>query len=87
MFAFDAARTGDRALWMIAASLWLGGSGLDLVLEALVPGARGRVVLDLDLGRPHRLRVSGVSLEDADRFLQELSRRLSRAEGGRRAVA
>lgn len=87
VFAFDAARTGDRALWMIAGSLWLGGSGLDLVLEALVPGVRGRVVLDLDLGRPHRLRVSGVSLEEADRFLQELSRRLSRAEGGRRAVA
>jgi len=87
VFAFDAARSGDRTLWLIAGSLLLGGSGLDLVLEAIVPGTRGRVVLDLYLGRPYRLRVSGISLEDADRFLQELARRLSRAEGGRRAVA
>jgi hypothetical protein len=87
LFAFDAARTGDRQLWMIAAAFVLGGSGLDLVLESLLPGARGRVVLDLDLGSRHRLRVAGVSIEEADRFLHELERRLSRGDGGRRALA
>jgi hypothetical protein len=86
MFAFDAARTGDRALWLIAAALLLAGSGLDLLLEVLLPGGRRRVLLDLDLGKPYRTRVSGVALEDADRFLQELARRLPRSEGGRRAV-
>ncbi len=87
VFAFDAARTGDRALWLIAAALVLAGSGLDLVLDVLIPGGQGRVALDLDLGRPHRTRVSGIAVEEADRFLQELSRRLTRPEGARRAVA
>jgi hypothetical protein len=87
IFAFDAARTGDRALWLIAFALLMLGSGLDLVLEVLVPGGRGRVLLDLDFGQPHRMRLAGVAIEDADRFLGELWRRFSRAEGQDRAVA
>jgi hypothetical protein len=87
VFAFDASRTGDRALWLIAASLVLLGSGLDLVIEVLLPGGRGRVLLDLDFGRAYRTRLSGVPIEDADHFLGELWRRLSRTQGAARAVA
>jgi hypothetical protein len=87
VFAFDAARTGDRALWLIAGALLLLGSGLDLVLEVLVPGGRSRVVLDLDFGPRHRMRIAGVTIEQADGFLEALWQRLSRAQGVARALA
>ena len=77
LFAFDAARVGDRALWLAAAAFVLAGSGLDLLLEVIVPGSRGRVVLDLDLGRGQGVRLAGVPIEEADRFLNELANTLS----------
>lgn len=87
VFAFDAARTSDRTLWLIAAALVLLGSGLHLVLEVLIPGGRSRVTLELDFGRPHRICIGGVAIEEADRLLQQLWRRLSRTEGAERALA
>lgn len=81
VFAFDAARTGDRTLWLIAAALLLSGSGLDLALEVVIPGSRSRVTLDLDFGRPHRLCIGGVAIEEADGLLKQLWRRLSRIQG------
>jgi hypothetical protein len=87
VFAFDAARTGDWQLWLIAGAFLLLGSGLDLVLEVLIPGGRGRVVLDLDFGPQHRMRIAGVTIEQADGFLEALWQRFSRARGASRAVA
>ena len=86
LFALDAARVGDRVLWFAAAAFVLTGSGLDLVLEVVVPGSRGRVVLDVDFGAPHGVRLTGVPLAEADHFLNELSQCLV-TQGGRRAVA
>jgi hypothetical protein len=87
LFAFDAARVGDRALWLGAAAFALGGSALDLLFEVVIPGHRGRVVLDVDMGRGQGVRLGGVSIEDADRFLNELAQTLSIVQGARRGVA
>jgi hypothetical protein len=78
LFVFDALRVGELPLLGIGAALLLGGAGLDLVLAVLVPGTRGRVALDLDLGPGHRARVSGVSQRDADALLGELAKLLPR---------
>jgi hypothetical protein len=86
LFALDAARVGDSVLWFAAAAFMLTGSGLDLLLEVVLPGSRGRVVLDLDFGPPHGVRLTGVPLAEADHFLNELSQCLV-TQGGRRAVA
>jgi hypothetical protein len=73
----DGLRAGDLTLLLLAAGLWLGGAGLDLALDVLASGWRGRVALDLDLGRGTRTRVSGVELARADRFLHRLAQRLA----------
>jgi hypothetical protein len=86
LFALDAARVGDRVLWFAAAAFVLTGSGLDLLFEVVLPGRRGTVVLDVDFGSPHGVRLTGVPLADADHFLNELSQCLV-TQGGRRAVA
>lgn len=87
VFAFDAARTGDRALWLIAGALLLLGSGLDLVLQVLVPGGRSRVLLELDFGSRHNLCIGDVTIEQADALLKQLWRRFARAQGAGRALA
>jgi hypothetical protein len=87
LFAFDAARVGDRALWLGAAAFALGGSALDLLFEVVIPGHRGRVVLDVDMGRGQGVRLAGVTIDEADQFLSELAQTVSIVQGGRRGVA
>ena len=77
LFAWDALRFGDRALLLVA-SLIFAGAGLDLVLDVLVPGRARRVCLDIRVEQGSGLRLVGVPLEEADRFLGELSRALER---------
>ena len=87
LFAFDAARVGDHTLWFAAAAFVLAGSGLDLLFEVAIPGHSGRVMLDVDFDSGQGIRLSGVSIEDADRFLNELAQALSIVQLGRRGVA
>ncbi len=69
---FEGARSGELVLLSIGAGLLLAGAALDLALDILVPATRGRVALELALHRGRTLRVAGVTLEDADRFLEAL---------------
>lgn len=86
VFSYDAMRLGDSSLAVIGAVMLLVGAGADLLLDVLVPAGRGRVALELDLGRGSRLQLGGVPIADADLFLQVLWRRVSRLEGSSRAV-
>jgi hypothetical protein len=71
---FDGARSGELVLFLLAAVLIVGGAGLDLALDVLVPASKGLVAVDLAL--PSRsLRLTRVPVEDADVFLRALSSR------------
>lgn len=72
---FDGARSGELTLMLAGAALVLGGAGLDLALDVLVPGRRGRVSVDLAVHRGRVLRVDRVPLADAERFLGALRAR------------
>lgn len=87
VFAFDALRLGDGPLLLIAMLLIVGGVGLDLVFDVVVPGRQASVALDLDLERGQRVRIVGVPLEDADALLAALSRRIAGGQEAGRAVA
>ncbi len=67
---FDGARSGELILLMLASALVLAGAGLDLALDVLVPGRRGRVVLDLRARARRPLRLTRVSVDEADSFLR-----------------
>ncbi len=69
---FEGARSGELVLLSIGAGLLLGGALLDLALDVLVPASRGRVSLELSIHRGRVVRVDGVALEDADRFLEAM---------------
>ncbi|MEC7518922.1 MAG: hypothetical protein VYE22_03600 [Myxococcota bacterium] len=69
---FDGARSGELILLLVAAGLILGGAALDLALDVLVPGARGRVTMDLSARARRPLRLTRVPLEQADAFLRAL---------------
>jgi hypothetical protein len=69
---FEGARSGELVLLSIGAGLLLAGATLDLVLDVLVPASRKRVALELALHRGRTLRVAGVTIEEADRFLEAL---------------
>jgi hypothetical protein len=69
---FEGARSGELVLLSIGAGLLLAGALLDLALDVLVPGTRGRVLVELAVHRGRVLRLDGVALEDADRFLEAI---------------
>jgi hypothetical protein len=72
---FDGARSGELTLMLVGAVLALAGAGLDLALDVLVPGRRGNVTVDLAVHRGRVLRVGGVPLAEAERFLGALRER------------
>lgn len=74
---FDGARSGELVLLSLAALLVLAGAGLDLALDVLVPARRGTVVVDLAARARRPLRLTRVSLEEADSFLRALRNRLA----------
>jgi len=78
MIAFDGIRGGDTVLLLVAAAVILIGAGLDLALDVLVPALAGRVALDVRMLPKRTLRLARVPREDADRFLEALTRRLTR---------
>jgi hypothetical protein len=69
---FDGARSGELVLLGLAAVLVLGGAGLDLALDVLVPGRRGTVAVELRARAQRPLRLTRVRLEEADAFLRAL---------------
>lgn len=74
---FDGARSGELLLLLIAAGLVIGGAGLDLALDVLVPARGGNVVVDVTARSRRPLRLTRVPLEDADAFLRALRNRTS----------
>ena len=75
-FVSDAVRSGQWVLLAVAAGLWMGGLVLDLALDVLMPGSRGRVAFDLSVDRKPSLCIAGVPADDADRFLRLLAARI-----------
>lgn len=71
---FDGARSGELVLLLIASAIVLAGAGLDLALDVLVPAQRGRVVVDLSARSRRPLRLTRVSLDEADTFLRALKK-------------
>lgn len=69
---FEGARSGELVLLSIGAGLMLGGALLDLALDVLVPASRGRVSVEVAIHRGRVLRVDGIAVEEADRFLDAL---------------
>ncbi len=69
---FDGARSGELVLLMLACAIVLCGAGLDLALDVLVPARRGRVALELRARERRALRLTRVSVEEADAFLRAL---------------
>lgn len=72
LMLFDGARSGELVLLMLASVIVLAGAGLDLALDVLVPGRRGRVVVDLRARARRPLRLTRVSVDEADTFLRAL---------------
>lgn len=74
--AADAVRTGETWLLLVAAGALLLGAGLDLGLEVLVPARAARVALEIRVRSGAGLRLTGVDLRAADRFLAAIEREL-----------
>jgi len=68
----DGVRSQDKTLLAAGAGLLLGGAGLDLLLNAVVPAAARRVRIELDFGAHGRLDIAGVPAADADRLMHSL---------------
>ncbi len=79
IFLFDALVTGDRIL-LVVGLVVLAGAGLDLVLDTLRPGWSRRVALQIQTRGSRKLRIVDVPLHEADRFLDELSRRFEKRD-------
>jgi hypothetical protein len=75
--AFEGARGGASILLPLAALVTALGAGLDLALYVLGDALHGRVELQLDVSGARSIRLSGVALADADRFLEALAERLA----------
>ncbi|MGF1469374.1 MAG: hypothetical protein ACFCGT_24915 [Sandaracinaceae bacterium] len=74
LLLFDGVRSGELILLTLALGLAGAGALLDLLLDVLWPGARGRVTVELSTRDGRRVQLSGVDLEEADRFLHALRR-------------
>ncbi|MFW5925395.1 MAG: hypothetical protein ACOC9O_02300 [Myxococcota bacterium] len=77
LWLFEGLATGETFLLLAAAGAILVGGGLDLALHVLVPGRRGQVAVDLRVLSGKNVRLVRVAREEADRFLDALSRRFA----------
>ena len=78
LLGFDGIRAGEPSLLALAAMLVLAGAGLDLGLDVLLAGRRGRVACALCVLPRRELRIDGVNAVDAERFLAALEAKLTR---------
>lgn len=74
--AADALRVNDQRLLTIAAAIVSIGAGLDLLFEVIVPGRARAVTIDVMLRDRNAVRISGISLVEADAWLRALGTRL-----------
>lgn len=74
--AADALRVHDQRLLTIAAAIASIGAGLDLLFEVIIPGRARAVTLDVLMRDRQPVRISGVSLVQADGWLRALGARL-----------
>jgi hypothetical protein len=79
LFAFDGIRTGETMLLLVAAVVLLGGAGLDLALDILVPAARGTVSLEIETKSGTTFSVTRVDATSADAFAKQLAQRFRQA--------
>jgi len=76
VIAADALRVADYRLLTVGAAIASIGAGLDLLFEVIVPGRARAVTLDVMMRGRQPVRISGVSLIQADGFLRALGARL-----------
>ena len=74
----EALRGGTAELASIAAGVIALGAGLDLVLRAWLPGARGRVAVEIDLLPRKGIRLRDVDAKTAGAFVADLAHRVER---------
>lgn len=74
--AADALRVDDYRLLTVAAAIASIGAGLDLLFEVIIPGRARAVTLDVLLRDRPPVRISSVSLAQADGFLRALGARM-----------
>lgn len=74
--AADALRVNDQRLLTMAAAIASIGAGLDLLFEVLIPGRARAVTVDVALKGKPPVRISGISLVEADSWLRALGARL-----------
>ncbi|HEX7479720.1 MAG TPA: hypothetical protein VF331_18095 [Polyangiales bacterium] len=75
--AFEGVRGGASLLLPLSALITALGCGLDLALYVLGDALHERVQLQVDLAEARSIRLSGVALADADRFLAALAERVA----------
>jgi len=75
---FDGSRGGAPVLLIAGAVAVLLGAALDLALEILLPARAGQVEVQVDVHGARSVRLSRVSLSDADRLLAALAQRVAR---------
>jgi hypothetical protein len=78
---FDGVRGGAPFLLIAGAAAVLLGAALDLAIEVLLPARKGQVELQVDVQGARSVRVSRVSLPDADRLLTALAERVALQAG------
>jgi hypothetical protein len=76
VIAADALRVNDQRLLTMAAAIASIGAGLDLLFEVIVPGRARAVTVDVMLRGRGPVRISGISLVEADAWLRALGMRL-----------
>lgn len=80
IWAFDGLASRDAAL-LIAAAVAFAGAALDLALDILSPGLAKRVAVEIETRQGFKAHLAGVPLQQANRFFEELSRRLEQKGG------
>lgn len=80
LYLFDGIRTGETVLLVLGAGIILTGALLDLGLSVLWPAKKGHVTVDMQLLPKRARRVSGVTKEEADKFVRAVRREIARVK-------
>ncbi len=76
VMAVDAARSGATWFLVLGALLILGGAGLDLAIDVLIPARRRRVAIELAPAGGAPRRIEGIGAESAERFIEAVRAKL-----------
>jgi hypothetical protein len=75
-FVIDGVRSGETILLLAGAVVVILGVALDLALDVLVPGRRGRVAIELAIHPKRRIRIDRIGADEADEFVRAVSERV-----------